>query len=213
MNIRRLWVILAMLFVTAASVGFAVPATLAYQTAKTETLVNTFTLLRYPPSETSVDVSVRKEVRSIGTQSIGPEGFHFKLQNTQSNESFTLTTDANGFASVTLPFSDADIGKNHTYRLVEINDGRENVNYSDQVYIIQIEITVDAQNQTVASVCVDGVPVEQIVAVFENEYNAGDVILPPTGDDTNLELYIALLFVSCAGLALLMTKWKCRAIK
>lgn len=213
MNIRRLWAALALLLVTIAAVGLSVPATLAYSTAKTETLVNTFTVLRFPPAQTSVNVCVQKTVHNTGTKRIGPEGFSFSLQNTQTGEAFVLTSDADGLACVTLPFSEADMGKTHTYRLSEINDGRENVNYSDQVYIIQIEITVDAQNQTVASVCVDGVPVEQIVAVFENEYNAGDVILPPTGDDTNLELYIALLFVSCAGLALLMTKRKCRAIK
>lgn len=213
MNIRRSWAALALLLVTIAAVGLSVPATLAYSTAKTETLVNTFTVLRLPPAQTSVNVCVQKTVHNTGTKRIGPEGFSFSLQNTQTGEAFVLTSDADGLACVTLPFSEADMGKTHTYRLSEINDGRENVSYSDQVYAIEIALCVDANKQPVASARVDGVPVQQIVAAFENEYHAGDVILPPTGDDSSLGLYIALLLVSGAGLALLLIRRNRQALK
>lgn len=205
MNIRRLWVKLALLFLLSASIGFAIPTTLAYLTAQSDTLINTFTAPYFPPEPASVEVRVHKTVHNIGTESIGPEGFRFTLQNTQNNETFPLTTDANGFASVTLPFSDADLGQTHTYRLYEINDGRENVTYSDQVYTIEITLSVNADNQIVASACVDGQPVQQIVTVFENEYNAG-IILPPTGDHTPIALYLALMLISGAGLVVLLTK-------
>lgn len=138
-------------------------------------------------------------------ESIGLEGFRFTLQNAQNAEAFTLTTDANGAASVTLPFSDADLGQTHTYRLYEINDGRAHVTYSDQVYTIEITLSVNANNQIVASVRVDGQPVQQVVAVFENEYNAG-IILPPTGDDTPIVFYLALMLISGAGLVVLLSK-------
>lgn len=205
MNIRRLWVKLALLFVVAATVGFAIPTTLAYLTAQSDTLVNTFTAPYFPPESASVEVRVHKTVHNIGTESIGPEGFQFKLQNTQNDEAFTLTVNANGLASVTLPFCDADLGKTHTYRLYEINDGRENVTYSDRVYTIEITLSVNAQNQIVASARVDGQPVQQIVTVFENVYNAG-IILPPTGDDTPIALCLALMLFSGAGLVVLLSK-------
>lgn len=52
----------------------------------------------------------------------------------------------------------------------------------------------------------DGQPVQQVVAVFENEYNAG-IILPPTGDDTPIVFYLAFMLISGAGLVvLLLTK-------
>lgn len=205
MNIRRLWVKLALLFVVAAVIGFAIPTTLAYLTAQSETLVNTFDAPYFPPEPASVAVRVHKTVHNTGTESIGPEGFHFQLQNTQNNESFTLTTDANGFASITLPFSDADLGKTHTYRLCEINDGRENVTYSDRAYTIEITLSVNAQNQIVAAASMDGKPVQQIAAAFENVYNAG-IVLPLTGDDTPVALYVTLMLISGAGLVFLLTK-------
>jgi len=211
-NIRRLWVKLALLFVVAATVGFAIPSTLAYLTAQSDTLVNTFTAPYFPPESASVEVRVHKTVHNIGTESIGPEGFQFKLQNTQNDEAFTLTADVNGFASVTLPFSDADLGKTHTYRLQEINDGRANVTYSDAVYSIQITLSVNADNQIIASVMVDDRPVQQVEAVFENTYNAGTTV-PLTGDKTQIGLYAALMLLSGACILLLLTKRAGRVIR
>lgn len=205
MNIRRPWLALALLFSVVVVIGVAIPSSLAYLTAQSDTLVNTFTAPYFPPEPASVEVRVHKTVHNIGTESIGPEGFRFTLQNTQNDEAFTLTADANGFASVTLPFSDADLGKTHTYRLQEINDGRANVTYSDQVYTIEITLSVNAQNQIVVSARVDGQPVQQIVTVFENVYNAG-IIVPPTGDDTPIALYLALMLFSGAGVAVLLSK-------
>jgi len=211
-NIRRLWVKLALLFVMAAAIGFALPTTLAYLTAKSDTIVNTFTAPYFPAEQTSVDVYVHKTVRNIGTERIGPEGFRFVLQNTQSGESHVQTTGADGSAVFVLPFADADLGKTYTYTLSEINDGRDNIAYSERVYTIEITLSVNADNRIVASAAVDGTPVEQIEAAFENVYNA--VILPPlTGDDANLALYAALMLISGAGLAILLTKRYGQALK
>ena len=212
MNIRRLWVKLALLFMASAVIGFAIPATLAYLTAQSDTLVNTFDAPYFPPEPTSVEVRVHKTVHNIGMESIGPEGFQFKLQSAQNNETFTLTADANGCASVILPFSDADLGKTHTYRLSEINDGRENVIYSDQFYTIEVSLSVNAANQMVASVTVDGRPVQQVIAVFENTYNAGTTV-PPTGDQAQIGLYAALMLLSGAGMLILLTKRAGRVIR
>lgn len=93
MNIRRPWVMLALLFVVAAAVGFVIPTTLAYITAQSDTLVNTFYAPYFPPAETSVDVCVRKVVHNTGTESIGPEGFRFQLQNTQNSGIRRITAD------------------------------------------------------------------------------------------------------------------------
>lgn len=43
MNMRRLWLKLALLLAAALVTGFALPSTLAYVTAQSATLVNTFT--------------------------------------------------------------------------------------------------------------------------------------------------------------------------
>lgn len=205
MNIHRSWVRLALLFLLAAVVGFAIPSTLAYITAQSDTLVNTFEAPYFPPEGTGVEVRIQKTVLNSGTESIGPGGFRFGLQHAQSSEPVILTSDVDGYASIILPFTDVDLGQTHVYHLYEINDGRANVTYSNKVYTIEITLSVDAENRIVADASVDGVPVEQIIAAFENTYYEG-IILPPTGDECNVALYVVLMLLSGAGLVILLTR-------
>ena len=199
MNIRRPWLALALLFVFSAAVGFAIPTTLAYITAQSDTLVNTFTAPYYAPESAGVDVQVNKVVRSKGAQSISPEGFQFCLLDEQTGESVILTADAQGHASAALRFTDADLGRTHAYTLYEINDARPGVAYSDKVYAVEIELNVDAENRIAASVRVDGKAVQWIEAEFVNVYSAGSIFLPTTGDDSRLGLYTMLMLAGAAG--------------
>ena len=211
MNIRRLWVRLVLLFVVAAVAGYAIPTTLAYVAARSSTLYNTFGAPYFTPESTSVEVSVHKTVHNVGTETISPEGFQFALVNTQNGETITLTANENGFDSAALYFSDADIGKTCVYHLYEVNDGRAGVTYSEKVYTIEITLSVNADNQVVASVTVDGQPVQQIAAEFENICNVG-IAPPPTGDATPVALYMALALTSAAAMAILLMRRKGRAV-
>ena len=201
MNIRRPWLLLALLFFASVVVGFAVPTTLAYITVQSDSLVNTFDAPYFTPESASVTINIHKVVQNTGSQSISPEGFRFKLESATSHESFTLVSGKDGLATITLPFSDADLGKTHSYRLYEINDGLPNVTYDTTVHTVNIALSVNAQNQLVAQTYVDNQPVEQAAVVFENTYSAG-VIPPLTGDDTPLLLYVTLMILSGAGILL-----------
>lgn len=204
MNIRRPWFKLALLLAVAALIGFVLPTTFAYIAAQSNVIVNTFAAPDLPLRETSVSVRVHKTVRNIGEEKIGPEGFRFLLENTSGGESYILTTGTNGFASIELPFNEEDLGKPHTYRLTEIDDERENVSYSDEVYTIRVHLYINVDGQLIASTSVNDVPTTQIVAEFVNVHT--DMQIPDTGDDASLMLYAVMMLLGGAGLFLLLRR-------
>jgi len=202
MNHRRKGLLLALVFGVAVIIVGVVPSTLAYIMAKSDTMVNTFTAPYFQPDGDSALIAVHKTVDNMGFKTIGPEGFHFALYDEAKDETIYMTTDETGYASVLIPFSDADIGKSYTYRLSEVNDGREEVTYSEVVYTVTISVTVNTENDIVTELMLDGQPVRQIVAEFENVYGSAE--LPHTGDDSRIALYALLLLASCAGIIVLI---------
>ena len=205
MNIRKPALMLAILFSVALVVGFMAPATLAYIANRTGSLVNTFDSPYFTPDGSNVLVAVKKTVHSTGLTSIGPEGFQFVLENTGNQERIILTADKNGDASVILPFSDADAGKTYVYCLKEINDGRENVVYSEQEYVISISVEVNTDNKVVASTMLDGVPVNAVCAAFQNNY-FGLQPPPPTGDSQHPLMYLMVMVLSGGLICTLLKK-------
>lgn len=205
MNNRRTWFMLALLFVCATIAGFVIPSTLAYIAAHSDSLVNTFDAPYFTPDFTSVEVKVHKIMHNIGEKRLSAEGFQFRLEGADNAEVFTLTADKSGFASVTLPFSDADLGREHIYRLYEVNDGRKDVIYDSNVYELKVTLDVNPSNQIVAQTYIDNTPVAKVEVLFENTYNAGSV-LPPTGDHTPILLYAAMMLLSGAYLVRMHSK-------
>lgn len=197
MNIRRRWVILALLSVVVFAAALSLPDTLAYIAASSNTVRNTFRVDYVPPTPAAVELRVHKTVRSLGEEGIGPEGFRFFLSR-EDGEEVILTSGADGYASATLTFSAEDAGKTFTYRLSEIDDGREHITYSDAVHTIRIALTVDAQNRVVPKMTMDGVNVTRLQAEFVNVYDPVEV--PDTGDGAQLGLYAALMLLGLAGL-------------
>lgn len=201
MNIRRLWLKLALLCALVTAVSFALPFSLAYIWAETEPLVNTFCYI--PPETADVEVLVHKTVRNTGLDRIGPGGFNFQLENIDTHEIITLTTDEAGEAKTTLTFADVDLGREHRYTLTEVNDGVKGMTYSLASYDIAVSLQLDdATNCIHASVTVNGAPVQSVVAEFENIYHRGS-LAPLTGDDTPLLLCAALMLLSSAGMVVL----------
>ena len=196
MNNRKLWLVLALLLCVATAA--AVPHTLAYVADRSNTVRNSFTLPPYaPPQPAQVQVEVVKIVTSLGKENISPEGFRFALLDTRTGLTYTLTTNAQGKAATTLTI--AGPGDAYTYRLTEIDDGRENVTYSTESYDIAITPTVDATNCIAPRIAVNGAPVDRISVTFENLYDPG-MNIPETGDGAHLFLWLTMLLLSSAGL-------------
>lgn len=156
------------------------------------------------PDALSLDFQVNTTVTSIGTDVIGPEEFIFQLENMTVGGITTAVTDAGGFAQFILVYTEDDIGKVYTYKLTEVNDGREHVTYSDKAYNITVAITLSDSNELVATITNNGAQVDQVVAEFENIYD-----YTPDSDSTGdpgLLLWTTMLAVSGCGGMITMKK-------
>ncbi len=160
------------------------------------------------PTDITVDINIDKKVENKGSQSITAEGFEFALSKEGTTEVTTVKSDKNGKAVLTLGFTENDIGNTYNYILEEVAGDTQYVKYSSVKYAIAISISLNGENQLVAEITKDGVATEEITAEFINEYDYTPVVAEPepeepaqstspkTGDLSNLQLWIALLFVS-----------------
>lgn len=179
----------------------SVSYTLGALVDKTGTALNTFV----PDASIFEDmlfatVGVHKTVVSDGGTSIGPEGFGFKLKNTATGEEYVAVSNRLGEAEFTLGFTKDEIGQTYVYYLREINDGRIGVEYSNEIYAVEITVTADAAN-----VVIIDAPTGR--AEFQNVYHPGSVpVPPPTGDSDCPMLWMVLAFASMAGMTVLVRK-------
>ncbi len=152
------------------------------------------------PEDITVNIGVAKTVVNKGSEKIGPDGFEFVLENTTTNEKFNVKSDTAGNANFTLGYTEDDIGNTYTYKLTELNGGKANVTYSTVEYTITVAISLNENNELVAALTKNGENATTVVAEFENVYDYTPVPeypdSPQTGDNTNLHLWFALLFVS-----------------
>lgn len=195
---RRALNLLALLLSVALVVALTASGTLAYMTKETPRLVNTFTAdPSVIPSTATVPVQVTKTVRSTGKDSISPQGFSFLLENLDTGETLTITTDEKGQAAANLVITGTE---SYRFRLSEIDTGVERVTYSTVVYEIDITPLVDAQGTIVPRIGINGNPASEINVAFENLYDSGKI--PDTGDHVPMLLYALLLLASTAGLVI-----------
>ena len=147
------------------------------------------------PDAVTLDITAKKTVKNIGSSAIGPEGFHFLLENVTIGGTMQATSDAQGQAVFSLTFTHEDIGRVYTYKLSEIDDGRENITYSTAVYNITVAITLGEDNQLVATITNNGAAATEAVGEFENIY-IPDI---PETSDPSLALWMVMLAVSSGG--------------
>lgn len=165
------------------------------------------------PDPINVHIGIDKIVNNVGDAAHGRDGFRFALKNNATAESFGVTTDSNGMASFLLAFTEADIGKTHTYQLSEINQGFRGMTYDTDVHEITVTVTLNENNELVAALTMDGKSVDTLHATFENTYNAQSVVVPPTGDDFNIMLWLLLMIVSGSALIALLVYERKRSRK
>ena len=193
------WIKLALLVCVAVTIVFAPPSSLAYMAANSNTLHNTFRVVYLPPQDIIVPVRIQKSMVNLSDEEIGPGGFDFHLVNTDTQENIVATSADDGSASMNLTFTADDVGKTYHYRLYELNTGRENMTYDETIYDISISLMLNERHEMSAVLAVNGTPVTEIVAEYENKYYV-PVPLPDTGDPARLMLWTAMLILSGAGL-------------
>jgi len=169
------------------------------------TFNNTFVPPVVPdPDPVTVQVGIDKLINNVGEATHGRGGFQFVLKNVATSEGLAATSDNNGKASFSLTFTKADIGKTYTYQISETNQGRAGMTYDSDTHEITITVSLDENNGLITALTMDGKDVEALHATFENTYDAGKPVVPPTGDNTNLTLWLVLMIVSGSVLVALV---------
>jgi len=172
--------------------------------AVTVTFNNTFVPPVVPdPDPITVQIGIDKIINNVGEATHGKGGFQFVLKNTETSEGLGATSADNGKASFSLTFTKADIGKTHTYKLSETNQGFAGMTYDTDVHEITITVSLNENNELVVALTMDGKSVDALNATFENTYDADTPVAPPTGDNSNLTLWFILMIVSGSALVAL----------
>ena len=209
MNVKRSWRKAVLLACAVAVLAVAVPMTLSYVFDDTDPVVNTFLPPEGLNNETAVKVDIVKTVINTvpeDVEGIGPDGFTFVLENMADGAKQQAVSDFQGKASFEIPYTGVDAGTHFCYNVYELNDGAENVTYSEIVYEIQVDIEMNDENKPVAKVKLDGKDTTSCTLKFENLYTIAEP--PDTGDSSHVAVYAAVMVLCAAGMLMMVRKKK-----
>lgn len=149
-------------------------------------------------AETTVDLTIRKNVTTTGTEAVSPEGFSFKLEDMTTQESAVKKSDRNGLAVFSLRFTGMDAGKVYTYKITEVQENKTGWTYDTAEYVITLEISLDEDGEISVAKTVNAVAAEQVNVSFTNVYKP--TVTPNTGDDFPLiPVFVTML---CAAMGM-----------
>lgn len=169
-------------------------------------------------STDSVKINIEKEVKNTGSESIGPEGFTFVLENTDTGEEASVKSDEDGLADFRLIFTEEDAGHTYHYKLYEKEQGKKGVTYSDAVYRLKIVVSESEDGSIDAELYSDGKLSTEFKASFVNTYDSGSNVITVspgsgeitdeshavegtrTGDDSHPILWLVLALISAGAL-------------
>lgn len=170
-------------------------------------------------STDSVKINIEKEVKNTGSESIGPEGFTFILENTDTGEEASVKSDEDGLADFRLIFTEEDAGHTYHYKLYEKDQGKKGVTYSDAVYRLKIVVSESEDGSIDAELYSDGKLSTEFKASFVNTYDSGSSVITVspgsgeitdeshavegtrTGDESHPILWLVLALISAGILA------------
>lgn len=142
-----------------------------------------FSNVYMPTGTASTVVHIQKEM--IGNHSLS--GYQFVLYDQDPRNSSEYSeivrsglTDASGKAVIELYYTAADVGKNYTYYLAEVNGGLKlnNIQYSDAVYTVVVRVLDNLDGTISAQVEIPELTAGRTMPTFTNTYvpSASDFI-------------------------------------
>ncbi len=173
---------------------------------KTEPASLTFKNIYTEPAPQILTIPVIKTVENKGTEKLSPEGFRIRIEEKESGLSADVLTDKNGKAELPVTFEASDVGSTYTFLVYEVDEGKEHVTYSEQVYTYTVEVSLSADNTLQLAVTREGTPLDILTAGFVNvyDYTKEPPATPATGDGMNLVLWMTLLTLSGGAVITLM---------
>ena len=105
---------------------------------------------RYQAADATLTVTARKQLTG---RDLAEGEFTFKLFE-GDNEIATTTNAADGSVAFTLTYHDQDgtDTQTHTYKIVEVNDGKDAITYDDTAYTFVVAVTDDGSGQLAAAI-------------------------------------------------------------
>lgn len=105
---------------------------------------------RYQAADATLTVTARKQLTG---RDLAAGEFTFKLFE-GDNEIATTTNAADGSVAFTLTYHDQDgtDTQTHTYKIVEVNDGKDAITYDDTAYTFTVAVTDDGSGQLAAAI-------------------------------------------------------------
>ncbi len=120
--------------------------------------------------DVTVNIKANVDVINNGSETIGRDGFEFKLVG--SGENLNTYSDSLGNGEFNITYTKNDIGKTYTYTLSEVNTGIDHLTYDTRTYTITITVGYDeATNKLVITKTIDGVNVSELLGLFVNTYD------------------------------------------
>lgn len=163
------------------------------------------------PDPITVQIGIDKNVDNVGQQSVGREGFEFVLELIGTEERIPAVSDESGKATLFLSFDKKDVGMTYSYRLFESDKGMDGMTYDKKVYEITVSVSLDNDGRLVAALTLDGNETDALSATFNNVYDSGEIVSPPTGDN-GIIFWLVMMVVSGATFVSLLIYEKKRAI-
>ena len=106
---------------------------------------------RYQATDATLTVTARKQLTG---RDLAAGEFTFKLFE-GDNEIATATNAADGSVTFALTYHDQDgtgTQETHTYKIVEVNDGKDAITYDDTAYTFVVAVTDDGSGQLAAAI-------------------------------------------------------------
>lgn len=133
----------------------------------------------------SVSVEITKEIRNETGVPFGKDGFTFNLYEVRGTEEVLLgsiLSDGNGKGKFSFSIDAGRLGEIMTFKVREINDGREGVIYdaTEKTFTVTLKDNLDGS----VSALVNGKNSDTFAASFTNTYALGSAALTVTGEKT-----------------------------
>lgn len=180
----------------------------------------------FHPTEVTIDIEKVLKFTSNGKH--GLSGFQFSLKE-EGDEPIVALSDTNGEAKFVLLFNESHLGANNsskTYKftLSEVDQKEKDMVYDTTKYEIELEVKVNSEGKLIVTKKDSDVAVSKIDFTFTNTFNGSEdvpekpvdptpsVVVPNTGDDSNVPLYGAMMLICALLMAILFVVQKKREL-
>lgn len=136
-----------------------------------------------------VEIPITNIIINEGNIAADLNGFRFVIENIETGEKQIIITDEEGVAKFVLEFTESNLGKGK-YKIYALDNGEEGITHSENVYEIEIDVTLNDQTDKLeATIVHNGESVDEETIKFHTVSN-----LNSNEQELDDILWLAILF-------------------